>query len=120
MGSSQVAVAELPGSARQQLTAGVSLLHPEEAVLKAMLEGWAAQQRSRLLAATTVENRGLTVRRLVGFTNDYPWRWAPADVEEWTSHLVGEGLDRGLDHVRVGRAIAPAVVEFRAQPHNEP
>ena len=92
MGSSQVAVAELPGSARQLLASGVSLLHPEEAVLEAMLQGWAAQQRSRLLAATTVENRGLTVRRVVGFTNDYPWRWAPADVEEWTSHLVAGGL----------------------------
>jgi site-specific recombinase XerD len=92
MGSRQVALVELPGSARQLLADGVSFLHPEDAVLEAMLEGWATQQRSRLLAATTVENRGFTVRRLVAFTNEYPWRWTPADVEEWTSQLVGQGL----------------------------
>ena len=92
MGSRQVAVVELPGSARALLAEGVSLLHPKDAVLEAMLEGWAAQQRSRLLKATTVENRGFTVRRLVGFTNEYPWRWTPADVEEWTSQLVSQGL----------------------------
>ena len=61
-------------------------------MLEAMLEGWATQQRSRLLKATTVENRGFTVRRLVAFTNEYPWRWTPADVEEWTSQLVSHGL----------------------------
>jgi site-specific recombinase XerD len=92
MGPRQVALVELPGSARQLLADGVSFLHPEEAVLEAMLEGWATQQRSRLLAATTVENRGFTVRRLVAFTNEYPWRWSPADVEEWTSQLVGGRL----------------------------
>ena len=92
MGSRQVALVELPGSARQLLADGVSFLHPEDSVLEAMLEGWAAQQRSRLLAATTVENRGLTVRRFAAFTNEYPWRWSPADVEEWTSKMVSEGL----------------------------
>ena len=92
MGSRQVALVELPGSARQLLADGVSLLHPEDAVLEAMLEGWATQQRSRLLKATTVENRGFSVRRLVAFTNEYPWRWTPADVEEWTSQLVSQGL----------------------------
>lgn len=92
MGSRQIAPVEVPGSASVVLADGVSFLHPEDAVLDAMLEGWAAQQHSRLLAASTVENRGFTVRRFVVFTNEYPWRWGPADVEEWTSSLVGEGL----------------------------
>jgi site-specific recombinase XerD len=82
----------LPGSARAVLAVGVSFLQPEEAVLTAMLAGWAAQQSSRLLAATTVENRGFTVGRLVAFTNEYPWSWTSADVEEWTSSLVAGGL----------------------------
>jgi integrase/recombinase XerC len=45
-----------------------------------------------LLSAHTVEQRALQVRRFVAFTNDYPWRWTPADVEEWSSDMVGRGL----------------------------
>lgn len=92
MGLRRIEPVELEGSAPAVLASGVSFLQPEDAVLEAMLEGWAIQQRSRLLAATTVENRGWTVRRFVAFTNDYPWSWRPMDVEEWTSSLVSEGL----------------------------
>jgi integrase/recombinase XerC len=92
VGSRAAEPAVLPGSARVVLAAGVSFLQPEEAVLAAMLAGWAAQQHSRLLAATTVENRGFTVGRLVAFTNEYPWSWTAGDVEEWTSSLVAGGL----------------------------
>ena len=80
------------GSATSVLASGVAYLQPEDAVLEAMFEGWAAQQRSRRLAATTVENRAHVVRRFVDFTNDYPWRWAPADAEAWTSSLVEAGM----------------------------
>ncbi len=82
----------MPGSAMSVLASGVSFLAPEEAVLEAMLAGWVAQQTSRLLAATTIEQRVLLVRRLVRFSNDYPWSWTPNDVEEWTTSLVGGGL----------------------------
>lgn len=34
---------ELPGSARLELVEGISLLHPEDAVLRAMLRGWEQQ-----------------------------------------------------------------------------
>lgn len=87
-----VAPLGLVGDAAGVLAGGVSFLHPEDAVLDAMLAGWAAQQHSRVLKASTVENRCLTVRRFVGFSNDYPWTWTPADVEEWTSSLVAAGL----------------------------
>lgn len=83
---------EAAASAAGVLADGVSFLHPEDAVLEAMLAGWTAQQRSRVLKSSTVDNRCLTVRRFVGFSNDYPWRWSPADVEEWTSSLVAAGL----------------------------
>jgi len=92
MGSRRIEAVELAGSALTVLAGGVSFLQPEDAVLDAMVQGWSAQQRSRLLAATTVENRAWTVRRFVAFTNDYPWSWRPADAEEWTSSLVAEGL----------------------------
>lgn len=92
MGKPKLAeVGQLAGRAGAVLASGVSFLAPEEAVFDAMLAGWVMQQTSRLLAPVTVEKRALVVRRFAAFTNDYPWRWAPTDVEEWTSTLVGQG-----------------------------
>lgn len=82
----------MPPGAEQLLGGELSLLQPAESVLEAMLRGWGDQQRSRLLAAHTVYQRLCVVRRFVSFTNEYPWAWAPADVEEWTSELVGRQL----------------------------
>ena len=79
------------GSADHLMRDGLSLLAPEETVLAAMIEGWEQQQRSRMLANLTIERRTQIVRRLVVFTNDYPWQWSSADVEEWTTHLVESG-----------------------------
>jgi site-specific recombinase XerD len=92
VGSRRVEPVELEGSASTVLSGGVAFLQPEDAVFGAMLEGWAAQQRSRVLASATIENRAFSVRRFAAFTNEYPWSWRPADVEEWTSSLVSEGL----------------------------
>jgi integrase/recombinase XerC len=80
------------GGAGQFLAGGVALLAPEETVVEAMLEGWIVQQRSRMLAGHTIDQRRVLLRRFLAFTNDYPWRWTPADVEEWTAELVGAGL----------------------------
>ena len=82
----------VPGSAERLLAAGVSLLAPQETVVSSMLEGWMVQQRSRMLAGHTIDQRRQLVRRFLAFTNDYPWQWSPADVEEWTAELVGQGL----------------------------
>lgn len=87
-----VRAGEVPGTARAVLNAAVSYLHPEEAVLEAMLRGWTLQQTSRLLSPVSIEKRELTVRRFVTFTNEYPWQWEPVDVEEWTTEMVGKGL----------------------------
>jgi site-specific recombinase XerD len=99
----------LPGAASAVFASGIRFLQPEEAVLDAMLAGWAAQQRSRLLSAQTIEQRTLQVRRFVAFTNDYPWKWTPADVEEWSSDMV----TRGLSHSTV-RGYQNAVSVFLA------
>jgi len=80
----------LSGSAALQLVPGVGLLHPEEQVFGAMLEGFTAQQTSRFLAPITVRQRDRLVRRFAAWTNEYPWRWGPADVEEWTTQAVAE------------------------------
>jgi len=91
--------------------AGVSFLAPEEAALEAMLAGWVAQQRSRLLVASTVEQRVLVVRRFVAFSSDYPWQWSPGDVEEWTTSLVSQGLAHSTIRNYVAIATLPCDVE---------
>ena len=53
-----------------------------------MLHGWTAQQKSRGLNRSTIEDRLRLVRRLASFTNDYPWKWAPGDLEDWTELLL--------------------------------
>lgn len=85
-----MAVDGVPGSAALTLAGGVSLLHPEDQVFAAMLDGWEAQQRSRYLAASTITTRRRFLERFHRWTNEYPWRWGPADVEEWTSAAISE------------------------------
>jgi integrase/recombinase XerC len=60
-------------------------------VFDGMLAGWEAQQRSRLLNDTTITGRLWLVRRFAGFTNEYPWRWRPQDVEGFTTSLRSSG-----------------------------
>jgi integrase/recombinase XerC len=64
----------------------VAQLRPEEA----MLRGWRAQQAARGLREDTIIARERLVRQFVEFTNEYPWRWTPAHVDEWSLSLTGE------------------------------
>ncbi len=80
---------EPTGSARLELVSGVALLHEEDAVLEAMLDGWAKQQTGgRGLASRTVAARQSVVRRFLAFTNEYPWHWSAAQLDEWSADLV--------------------------------
>jgi len=72
------------------LVPGVVQLRPEDAMVEAMLSGWRAQQAARGLAEDTMAPRERLVRRFLEFTNEYPWSWGPAHVEEWTQSLTGE------------------------------
>ena len=90
---------QLAGSARLVLVQGPALLHPERAVFDAMLAGWQAQQRSRLLADTTVVWRERIVRRFAEFTNAFPWSWTASDVEDWTTSLLS-GNGHGHSTIR--------------------
>jgi len=77
------------------LVEGAALLHPEPAVFEAILAGWRQQQQSRLLAAPTVDSRDKTLRRFQAFTGEYPWRWGPVDIEQWSVSLrSADGLAR--------------------------
>ena len=81
---------QLAGSAQLELVSGVAQLRPEDATFEAMLSGFRAQQTSRGLRAETIEGRERLVRRFAETTNEYPWRWGPAHLEEWTLTLVAE------------------------------
>ena len=60
-------------------------------MVAAMLRGWRAQQLARGLGGgCTVGPRELVVRRFLEFTNEYPWAWTAAHLEEWSVHLTAE------------------------------
>ena len=73
-----------------ELVSGVVQLRPEDAMVEAMLRGWRAQQAARGLREDTIAPRERLVRRFVEFTNEYPWRWLPGHVDEWTQSLIAE------------------------------
>ena len=59
-------------------------------MFEAMVRGWKAQQVSRGLREDTIAPRERLVRRFLEFTNEYPWSWGPAHVDEWTQALTSE------------------------------
>lgn len=84
-----------PGSAGLHLAAGVPLLHPDEQVFAAMLEGWRAQQLARNLAPATAGRREAMVRAFAAHADAFPWQWGPQMLDEWLGELRGvKGLRR--------------------------
>lgn len=81
---------DLAGAAHLELVAGVVQLRPEDAMFEAMLRGFVAQQKARGLQERTIVPRERLVRRFLAFTNEYPWHWLPAHVDEWTLSLTAE------------------------------
>jgi integrase len=80
---------DLPGAAHLVLVDGVGYLAPEQAVMEAMLEGWARQQRVRFLRPETIQRRLVVVRRMVDFSDLYPWQWTAPEIEAFLDHLRG-------------------------------
>jgi len=78
----------LAGAAESVLPTGVVHLDESRAVFEAMLLGWSRQQHSRMLNVSTVHAREQLVRRFQSFTDEFPWRWRPVDVEDFTSSLL--------------------------------
>lgn len=74
-------------SARSLIASGVGLVHPEEQVLEAMLDGWERQMLARNLSAGTVRNRRAQVRAFVEHSNEYPWTWMPRHADDWFADL---------------------------------
>ncbi|MBB5152540.1 tyrosine-type recombinase/integrase [Saccharopolyspora phatthalungensis] len=59
-------------------------------MVEAMLRGFRAQQASRGLREETIAAREWLVRRFLIYTNEFPWRWTPSHVDEWSSTLTSE------------------------------
>lgn len=70
-----------------QLAANVVPLNAERFVFDGMLEGWSDQQASRGLQPRTIEVRIRLLSRFQSFCDTYPWRWSPADLEEFCTQL---------------------------------
>jgi site-specific recombinase XerD len=79
----------IPGAAGLVLAGGLRLLHPEEQVLEAMLEGWRNQQLARNLAMSTVEGREERVRAFARHADAFPWQWTAQLADEWLGDLRG-------------------------------
>lgn len=65
----------------------VRLLNPADQVLEDMFSGWRRQQLSRSLALATIDGRERLVRRFVDYTNEMPWLWTVAHVDEFFGDL---------------------------------
>jgi integrase/recombinase XerC len=100
-----------------ELVEGVALLHPEEAVLEAMLSGWAKQQRGgrRVLPETIGARRG-AVLRFVEFTNEFPWNWTAGHMDEWSEHLIGE-LGRSESTIRQRQGAIRLFCDYITSPY---
>lgn len=62
-----------------------------------MLGGWVRQQKTRFLREkSTIQPRVSLVRRLVDFTNSYPWEWQPADAEAFIAHLQSSNRSKPI------------------------
>ena len=88
------------GAASETLAEGVIHLDPEPSVFDAMLQGWAAQMASRGLKRTTMQSALWLVRRFAAYTNDYPWHWQPADVDEFCAWLSSGKQPRAVSTLR--------------------
>lgn len=104
-------------SAQLVLLQGESLLHPEDAVFEAMIEGWGRQQRGgRRLQPDTISDRQSVVRRFTEYTNAYPWQWSASDLDEWMTYLIAE-LKRAESTIRSYQSAIRMFCDYITSPH---
>jgi integrase len=81
---------DLAGAAHLAMVSGVVQLRPEDAMVDAMVRGWRAQQTARGLRDDTITARERLVRNFLEFTNEYPWQWTAAHVDDWSLSMTSE------------------------------
>ncbi|WP_236787994.1 tyrosine-type recombinase/integrase [Amycolatopsis sp. GM8] len=108
---------EPPGSARLVLQQGVRLLHPEDVVYSAMLDGWGMQLRGgRRLRDRTVKAYRRDVERFFVFSAEYPWCWTASHFDEWMTTLISErGLARST--LRAYQLAVQSFCDYITSPH---
>jgi len=78
---------EVSGSARLVLVTSAELSCPDLRLFEAMTDGWREQQMSRCLNRVTIDAGVGVVQRFQEHSGEFPWRWTPAHLEEWTTDL---------------------------------
>jgi len=88
------------------------LLRPDEQVFESMLSGWMNQQVARGLKRSTIDPRLRLILRFQRFTNEYPWAWRPADVEEFISSRVSREKPIAMSTIRSDGAAIRAFCDY--------
>lgn len=79
---------------------GLALLHAEERMFEAMVDGWRAQMLARGLSAATITQTTGHVRRFQSYTNDYPWSWSAHDLDDYMATLRSRAKPMALTTLR--------------------
>jgi site-specific recombinase XerD len=75
---------DVDGRSSLRLTGNVVALDEGKYVFESMLDGWANQQTSRGLQATTIDSRRRFIEDFAEFCAAYPWQWQPRDLEDYS------------------------------------
>ncbi len=75
----------MAGAARLVAVGTASPRAAEEALFEELVAGWIRQQRSRSLGPSIMGSRERVVRRLVEFSQAWPWSWREEHLEEWVA-----------------------------------
>jgi site-specific recombinase XerD len=87
MSETGVSPGVVPGAAAVHLAGGLALLHPDEQVFTAMLDGWRNQQLARNLAVSTIDGRASAIRAFARHADALPWQWTAQHADEWFGDL---------------------------------
>lgn len=98
------------------LDGSVPLLFPDVQVFEAMLDGWRSLQMSGNRAVATVEANERAVRRFQAFTNEYPWHWKMADIEEFTTELRSSPKPASLTTIRAYQGSIRRFLDYVTHP----
>jgi len=91
---------------------GVRPLRVEDALFEAMLDGWARQQRSRLLRDATIR-AGLTlVHRVRDGVDGWPWEWSAEALEEFFCDLASAPHNRRPSTLRTYQSQLRGFLDF--------
>lgn len=114
--ASEGAGVDVAGAAHLVLVKDLGLLNPEAAVFEAMLDGWDRQQRVRFLKAETIGRRQRVMRRMVEFSNLYPWQWTAPEIEAFVAAQTVDGKPIAVSTARAYTGDLRMFLEYVTDP----